>query len=296
MTLLRSLKFITRHPLNRDHKLASLARFAKWQLTSRLASGPVIHDWIAGSRFLVRNGETGLTGNIYTGLQEFQDMAFLLHVLRKDDLFVDVGANVGSYSILAGAVAGARGVAFEPVPAIYQRLTLNVRLNDLEERVTCLNLGLGSEPGEVAFSGQDDTLDHVLTAEETSEDSLTVEISTLDTVLAGQAPTVMKIDVEGYETAVLDGASATLQNPALRAVILELNGEGRRYGFDDSRIMDRMQDLGFQTYSYDPMTRALSGVDGQDQSSDNTLFVRDEPFVTDRLKSSPAYEILGKQL
>lgn len=51
---------------------------------------------------------TGATGNIYVGLHEFEDMAFLLHVLRRTDLFVDVGANIGSYTILAGGAAGAK--------------------------------------------------------------------------------------------------------------------------------------------------------------------------------------------
>lgn len=44
---------------------------------------------------------TGATGNWYCGLQEYEDMSFVLHALRPGDLFVDVGANIGSYSILA---------------------------------------------------------------------------------------------------------------------------------------------------------------------------------------------------
>jgi len=44
---------------------------------------------------VARPGETGVTGNIYTGLHEFSSMGYLLHVLREGDLFVDVGANVG---------------------------------------------------------------------------------------------------------------------------------------------------------------------------------------------------------
>jgi len=95
MSITALLKFITTHPLNRDRKLQSIARFAKWQIRSRLAPGAIVYDWINGSRFLVRADQTGLTGNIYTDLHEFADMGYLLHVLRDDDLFVDIGANVG---------------------------------------------------------------------------------------------------------------------------------------------------------------------------------------------------------
>ena len=70
----------------------------------------------------MRHGETGLTGNLYAGLHEFADMAFVMHALRPTDLFVDIGANAGSYTILACAVAKARGCAFEPLPSTYRRL------------------------------------------------------------------------------------------------------------------------------------------------------------------------------
>ena len=107
MSVIESVKFIATHPLTRDNTFKSLLRFVRWQIGSRLVPGPIVYDWINGSRFLVRAGETGLTGNVYTGLHEFQDMGFLLHVLGDGDLFIDVGANVGSYTILACSSRGA---------------------------------------------------------------------------------------------------------------------------------------------------------------------------------------------
>jgi hypothetical protein len=66
-------------------------------------------------------------------------MAYVLHTLTPDDFFVDVGANVGSYTVLACAVRGAKGYCFEPVPTTYRRLLDNLRLNDLTSRVVSLN-------------------------------------------------------------------------------------------------------------------------------------------------------------
>lgn len=109
MSFRNTIKYITSHPLTRKKKWNALSRFAKWQISSRLAPGAIVFEWVNGAKFLVKAGETGLTGNIYTGLHEFTDMAFVLHYLREDDFFVDVGANAGSYSILAGAAVGCRG-------------------------------------------------------------------------------------------------------------------------------------------------------------------------------------------
>lgn len=61
-----------------------------------MVGGAIVYDWVNGAKFLVRNSETGLTGNVYTGLHEFADMAFVLHVLRPADLFVDVGATTSA--------------------------------------------------------------------------------------------------------------------------------------------------------------------------------------------------------
>jgi predicted RNA methylase len=71
---------------------------------------------------------TGATQKIYCSLQEFEDMALLLHVLRPGDLFVDVGANVGSYTILAAGVCGANVISIEPVPSTFTHLADNIHL------------------------------------------------------------------------------------------------------------------------------------------------------------------------
>jgi hypothetical protein len=95
--------------------LSAATRVPRWQIESRICDDVTV-DWIGGRRLAARRGMTGLTGNIYAGLHEFADMAFLLHFLRPSDVFADVGANVGSYTILASGVIGCPTVAFEPDP------------------------------------------------------------------------------------------------------------------------------------------------------------------------------------
>ncbi|MGO9513651.1 MAG: FkbM family methyltransferase [Steroidobacteraceae bacterium] len=295
MLSLKVLKFITAHPLNRNHKLRALARFATWQIGSRLINGAVVFDWIAGSKFLVRTSEAGLTGNIYAGLQEFPDMGFLLHVLRPGELFVDVGANVGSYTILACAVIGARGCALEPVPTTYNRLLENIRLNRLEDRVRCLNIGIGREQARLHFTVDLDTANHAVAHDEISPGSICIEMSTLNAVLTDSPPSVIKIDVEGYESPVVEGAADILKDQTLHSVIMELNGSGRRYGYDEARIVQRMSDFGFRTYTYDPFGRELINLNSKHLNEGNTLFIRNEALVLERLRTSPKFYIHGNE-
>ncbi len=263
MSFIKTIRFITNHPLNRGHKLRSIIRFAKWQVGSRLVPGAIVYNWINDSKFLVKTGETGLTGNIYTGLDEFPDMAFLLHFLRVEDLFLDIGANVGSYTILACSVIGARGIAFEPVPSTYHRLIENMRLNHLDEKVKCINNGVGAQKESFIFTSDNDTTNHVLASGEYCSKAVTVEMTSLDFALQGESPVLIKIDVEGFETPVLEGAHETLQKQTLHSVIMELNGSGSRYGFDESQILELMKDYGFETYSYNPFERTLINLEGK---------------------------------
>src|SRR5690606_34268091 len=120
--------------------------------------------WIEGTQLLVRRRMTGATGNIYFGLHEFSEMAFLLHLLRKGDWFADVGANVGSYSVLAAGVCGAHVVAFEPDPGAFADLSANIEVNALAGKVDARQLAVGAAAGEIAFSVGLDTMNHILAA------------------------------------------------------------------------------------------------------------------------------------
>ena len=104
--ILNTLRHILTHPLNRESRLESMIRYFRWQIGSRLVHAPIVVPFVNDAHLLVETGLCGATGNIYTGLHEFVEMAFALHLLRPNDLFVDVGSNVGSYVVLASAGIG----------------------------------------------------------------------------------------------------------------------------------------------------------------------------------------------
>jgi FkbM family methyltransferase len=136
---------------------------------------------------------------------EFADMAFVSHFLRPCDLFVDVGANVGSYTILASGVVRCQTVAFEPDPVTAAAFERNVDLNRITDWWKCESPQWGSAGGIVRFSTGLDTENHIVAATEpTGRD---VPIQTLDQALfdTGRIPALIKLDVGGYEAEVLRG-------------------------------------------------------------------------------------------
>ncbi|HEY0243220.1 MAG TPA: FkbM family methyltransferase [Gemmatimonadaceae bacterium] len=293
MPLLNTLRFILEHPLNQGHRIAALRRFAAWQVGSRLVSGPIAAEFVDGLSLLVSPGQTGATGNVYAGLHEVAEMAFVLHLLRKGDLFADIGANIGSYTILACA-AGARCISFEPGPAA-DSLAANVRFNNLSSRVDVRRSAVGSTTGEVRFTPDEDTLNHVATSADSSK-AIVVPLTTLDAALDGRIPALIKIDVEGFEKEVLDGAQRTLEDSSLLAVIVETNGSGARYGSSDAELHQRLTAAGLSPATYEPFSRALDQTQSVNAGG-NTIYVRGLETVRDRVRTAGRFRLsLGREI
>ncbi len=272
--------FFARHELTRDDRLGAWARFASWQFRSRLQKELVV-PWVGGQRLLVRRGMMGATGNIYVGLHEFPEMMLLLHLLRPGDLFLDVGANVGSYVVLASGVCRARTIAFEPDPITAAALWRNVSINHLAELVTVYEAAVGNVESMVPFTVGLDTVNKV------SQPGVTgtrmVRQCRLDDVASADNPILVKIDVEGYEEAALDGAHVLLAKPSLKAIEVETVTE---------KVKTLLEDHGFFQADYDPWRRRLRAGCRAVQTS-NTLYIRDLAFVEARLKAAPSVTVLG---
>lgn len=294
MTIFGLMGFIARHPVNRGRGAASIARFVRWQLRSRLHPGRHRCDWVGGTKLWVRSGEHGLTGNLYTGLFEFDDMLFVLHFLREGDFFVDVGSNSGAFTILASGVRRARSVAVEPLPDTFERLEENVDLNRLDKLVTCLNLGVAATESELRFTKGHDSMNFALPEGGTDEDSIAVPVKPLDVLLDGDAPVLMKVDVEGFEMSVLEGGERTFQDPRLKVVIMEVDGMSERYGIPEIEIRQKMKEWGFSECHYDGLGRRIVKADGKNEYG-NILYVRDAAFVQERVAGATTVNLYGRE-
>ncbi len=137
--------------------------------------------------------------------------------VRPDMVALDVGANAGAYSIVLGQWVRPSGrvYAFEPAPALFGALREHVRLNGLDDVVTAVCAAVSDEAGTARLVVADTFGESRLasTAPPGSTSTIEVETTTIDEFCrrTGVAPGFIKVDVEGAELAVLQGARETLR-------------------------------------------------------------------------------------
>jgi FkbM family methyltransferase len=143
-------------------------------------------------------------------------------VTRPGDTVLDIGANVGVFSVLQGTrVKNGRVYAFEPSPTTYTRLRRNVALNHLQN-VETFPEALGDRQGRVRFVDKPISLNSYVLQRETGEPTVEVEVKTLDDFVQARGIRridLMKIDTEGHELPVLAGAVRSLEKT--QRVVLE---------------------------------------------------------------------------
>lgn len=180
------------------------------------------------------------------------------------DTFIDVGANIGAYSLFLSSLPTIRNVhAFEPSPDSFHELTQNIRLNGLGGKIIAHPQAVSASAGKLAFgmtrslSGTNSIVVTSIHERSLFERQIEVEAVRLDDVLTIRGQTIcLKIDVEGHERDALLGMRELLaRNKAV--VQIERYEGGREY-------LDLLHDLGFvQLFQLGP-DRYLSNIDAAD--------------------------------
>jgi FkbM family methyltransferase len=205
---------------------ATPSAFTKWRVDSLFQKEPVTIDWIAG----FRPGET----------------------------LVDVGANVGMYTVWAAKTRQVRVFAFEPEAQNYALLNRNIVLNDLGERVKAYCLGLSDRAGysELHLSalgvggschslGERVDFKHEPMQPAFSQGCISARLDDLVEQGVVPVPHYIKLDVDGIEPKVIAGARRVLANPTVRSLLIETNQNLP----DHMEMVAELERLGFR---YDP--------------------------------------------
>jgi FkbM family methyltransferase len=159
------------------------------------------------------------------------DRAFLSRYVHTGMTVLDIGANIGIYSMLLAELVGTQGkvLAFEPDPVLFEAAVTNSRLNRKDAVIKVHNLALGSRTGQATlYRSSYNSGDNRLSDSARHREPVIVNIARGDDALSGAHIDLIKMDVQGWEAEVLRGLEQTLRsNPGL-IVYFEYWPEGLR--------------------------------------------------------------------
>lgn len=210
--------------------------------------------------------DSAIAQDIYCHDHEIAERAFVRLFLRPGDVFADIGANLGLYSVLASGIVRPDGAvfSFEPDPKAHERLLFNLQANG------CTNV----QPFQCALSNADETRTMQISTKgydaynsfgtpvrgEGTFQSREVACVSFDS-FASQHPALqkvamMKVDVEGWETMVLQGAQKQLSGDAAPVVLLEFNDQAAKSsGQPCSQLYRWLEGLGYSLYTFEAKGR-----------------------------------------
>ena len=179
--------------------------------------------------------------------EKSSEEAFLRRCVRPGDTVLDIGANVGTIalSLMDSLAPGGRVVAVEAHPKIFAYLSDNLALNQGADGVTAMNIALGAERGRITFSDMSaDTQNYVLPD---GTGGLDVPMERLDDVAPEEPIALLKLDVEGYEGEVLEGARETLARTEM--LYMEcIPAFLERFGWSEERLCALVAEAGLRIY------------------------------------------------
>jgi FkbM family methyltransferase len=208
------LRDVWQHPANRGRRGRQVAHAVRFQLNGRVLGRRTRTPIGERSWMWAELHKTGSSRVVYANPPDWPEMLVWRQRLRPGDLFVDVGANAGAYAVYV-AELGAQVVAVEPQPELVRLLRDNLALNGIDAEVH--QVALADAPGVLHFAADD--------AEGRIDASggLEVRADTLDAVLGDRHAAGVKVDVEGFERLVLEGARRALAERRIGCIQLEWN-------------------------------------------------------------------------
>jgi FkbM family methyltransferase len=151
----------------------------------------------------------------------------VMREISAGDHVAEVGASMGLYALAFAGRVGTSGhvTAFEPDPESASALEANVSVNGWQDRITVISAAVGQSSGEIRFAAARGVESRIETRPEVSDGVITVPMVTLDEALAGRRIDLIKIDVEGFEEQVLQGARNVLTKDRGRpkAILVEVH-------------------------------------------------------------------------
>jgi len=238
--------------------------FYKSRVAPQLSATRLQVEATPGLRIFLQPDDTVITPAVLGwGEWEPTETHWFSRLLRPGDTFVDVGANVGYFSLVASRLVGREGrvIAFEPDPVAFSLLEKNVRLNRLDNVELVPKAASNAKGTLQLYLAQENRGDHRIYQTDEGRFAIDVEAVVLDDYLANEVGEIdlVKIDTQGAEGVILDGMQAMLsENPDIMLAIEFWPAGLANMGYDGGKVLENLRAHDFLFFDLGPGPEMLA--------------------------------------
>lgn len=251
-----------------------------WKFNQIFLKIPAIIELVPGTKCVCYpiSSYGGLV--VYTKLPDYFEQTFLLKNLKADSCFVDVGANIGVYSLLASSkITSGKIFAFEVSDAPLINLYENIALNKLDGKVQVVERLVSDKNGHEQFIEESiSEISHIGNTSERDKGRIcsSVKLDSFLKINEVKKVDLVKIDVEGAEFKVLKGLRRFLQDGKVKFVLIEINKNVSNYGSSPSEVFTFLNKFGYFGYSFNKKGKLVRIYSKQikDNTTNNYIFMK----------------------
>jgi FkbM family methyltransferase len=178
-----------------------------------------------------------------------------IRTFKENEIFFDIGANIGQFTIFAGIVSKCKIFAFEPESNNFQGLNKNILINNLNQKIEAYPIGISDKTKFTklyldqfftgsSFNSVDYEVDFSLNKKKfkLSQGIFCTSLNDLLEKWNFQIPNYLKIDVDGIESKIIEKSEKIISNKNLKSILIELNTKRK----EDNLVVSNLKNFGFK--------------------------------------------------
>src|ERR1051325_172065 len=255
------------------HRLNRTGRLYWWRVRARLSIflGNTMRTEIRGRRMMLDVLDRTISERIFVdGVWEENETKFLAAILKPGMVFLDIGANIGYFTLFGSELVGTFGkvIAFEPEPSRFSLLTANARQSPCKN-IQSVNKAVSNTTGGAALflASAKNPGDHRLFDTPDLRDSVEIQTIRLDDffVEGQEAVDVIKMDIQGAEMLALQGMARVVDRNKSITILTEFWKQGiRNSGYDPKLLLEYLCDHGFSLNLFEKNTGIVRSASPQE--------------------------------
>jgi len=232
-------------------KFRELIKSLCYFLVLRLSLGVVR---VKGNKIFLKKHTPGFLRLLFFGVYEPFETNIFKKQIKKGNIVLDIGANIGYYTLIAAKLVGKDGkvFAFEPDPNNFLLLKKNVKLNNYQN-VTLVNKAISDKSKNIKlYLSKNNFGDHRIYKSSENRESINIKCIRLDDYFKkiNQRVDIIKMDIQGAEWAAIKGMQSLLRkNPNIKIIMEFSSDDLRKFGVNPKEFLDFLANLGFIFYN-----------------------------------------------